>query len=511
MRRARALWALGLCVAVLPFVLLVDQVPRAVVTHGVSMQPRFSPGDLVVVRPATSYAVGDVTAYDSPMLNTVVLHRIVAIEGDRYVFKGDNNSWLDPEKPTHSQLIGKALLHVPQGGLWLKRAASPGGLGLAAFALFATGGPAFTRTRRRRRKERNVSRHAAPPRTRLATGAPALPPALRSTAAVAAALGIAGSALGLVAWTRPVEHATAASTQATSRMQFSYTATVPQSPAYDGTTVTAPEPVFRRLTDNVTLRLRFTGASPGGHGTVSVAAKLATSSGWRSTVPLSGRETFDGGRYDGRVSLDLSALQRRADAAGKATGIPAGAVSVTIAPTVSTPGTTQPFEPTLSFQLDPTALRLTDGDGAKLTIKESTPVTSTRQAASRLTFTGRSMTGALARKVSAAAVGLAAVIAGLLALIARRSQPLAESERIRRQHGQLLLSVQPVAAAPGRPVVDVSEFPMLVRLAERYGLLVLHWSRSGVDTYIVQDEGVTYRYSTRAPQGESSATVSAGV
>ena len=36
----------------------------------------------------------------------------------------------------------------------------------------------------------------------------------------------------------------------------------------------------------------------------------------------------------------------------------------------------------------------------------------------------------------------------------------------------------------------------LVKLAERYGLLVLTWSRGGVDTYVVQDEGTTYRYRT---------------
>jgi hypothetical protein len=52
------------------------------------------------------------------------------------------------------------------------------------------------------------------------------------------------------------------------------------------------------------------------------------------------------------------------------------------------------------------------------------------------------------------------------------------------------------------PIVDVTEFGMLVRLAERYGLLVLHRSRSGTDTYVVQDEGATYRYSTQIRQGD---------
>ena len=67
----------------------------------------------------------------------------------------------------------------------------------------------------------------------------------------------------------------------------------------------------------------------------------------------------------------------------------------------------------------------------------------------------------------------------------------------------MLVPVHPMPAPPGRPVVDVPEFATLARLAERYGLLVLHWTRSGVETFVVQDEGATYRYrpSAQAPLG----------
>jgi hypothetical protein len=47
-------------------------------------------------------------------------------------------------------------------------------------------------------------------------------------------------------------------------------------------------------------------------------------------------------------------------------------------------------------------------------------------------------------------------------------------------------------------VVDVTEFATLAKLAERYGLLILHWSRSEVETFLLQDEGMTYRYSSGA-------------
>lgn len=44
----------------------------------------------------------------------------------------------------------------------------------------------------------------------------------------------------------------------------------------------------------------------------------------------------------------------------------------------------------------------------------------------------------------------------------------------------------------------MSEFATLVKLAERYGLLVLHWSRSNIETFVVQDESTTFRYRAAA-------------
>ena len=68
---------------------------------------RFHTGDLAIVRPAANYRVGEIVAYWSTLLHTVVLHRIIARHGDLYVFKGDNNHFIDPRDPTRSELLGK--------------------------------------------------------------------------------------------------------------------------------------------------------------------------------------------------------------------------------------------------------------------------------------------------------------------------------------------------------------------------------------------------------------------
>lgn len=107
---------------------------------------------------------------------------------------------------------------------------------------------------------------------------------------------------------------------------------------------------------------------------------------------------------------------------------------------------------------------------------------------------GLAVTAAAARIISAVFL-LAALATGIIITIfARRTTPADEAAAIRRRYAALLVRVHPMPAPQGRPVIDVTTFPTLAKLAERYGLLVLHWSRSGVETFVVQDENVTYRY-----------------
>jgi signal peptidase I len=102
-------------------------------TFGTSMEPRMSAGDLVVTWRSDSYDVGDVAAYRSDTIDTVVLHRIVDREGPRFIFQGDNNDWLDPDEPVLSELVGKEILHIPEGAIWLKRLSSPPAIAVYAF------------------------------------------------------------------------------------------------------------------------------------------------------------------------------------------------------------------------------------------------------------------------------------------------------------------------------------------------------------------------------------------
>jgi signal peptidase len=90
---------------------------------GSSMEPALAAGDLAVVHKAGDYAVGDVVLYRSDRLQRHVLHRIVRRHGDRYLLRGDANSFADPDEPTRSEIVGRYWFTIPAAGAlveWLR-------------------------------------------------------------------------------------------------------------------------------------------------------------------------------------------------------------------------------------------------------------------------------------------------------------------------------------------------------------------------------------------------------
>lgn len=112
-------------VVLLALVLASTVVPRFFGGAGLtvlssSMEPTYSPGDMVVTVPQDSYAIGDVVTFQ-PISNdpTLVTHRIVAQRSGRdgvsYVTRGDANG-SDDDPIVADQVMGKVLYHVPYIG-----------------------------------------------------------------------------------------------------------------------------------------------------------------------------------------------------------------------------------------------------------------------------------------------------------------------------------------------------------------------------------------------------------
>ncbi len=90
-----------------------------------------------------------------------MLHRIIARDGSRYVFKGDNNNFVDPEHPAASQLIGALWVHIPRVGGVLQSVRSPALIGLLlAVGVILLTGVAAARQGRRRRAQRRAGESA---------------------------------------------------------------------------------------------------------------------------------------------------------------------------------------------------------------------------------------------------------------------------------------------------------------------------------------------------------------
>lgn len=85
-----------------------------------SMEPTYSPGDMVISVPQDSYAIGDVVTFQPVSGDpTLITHRIVAHrtgeDGVSYVTRGDANG-NDDEPIIHEQVMGKVIYDVPYVG-----------------------------------------------------------------------------------------------------------------------------------------------------------------------------------------------------------------------------------------------------------------------------------------------------------------------------------------------------------------------------------------------------------
>ncbi|MBX5446463.1 signal peptidase I [Sphaerobacter sp.] len=100
---------------------------RPVLVQGISMEPKFHTGDVVIVRPVDpeDLKVGDIIQFRDG--NHDVLHRIIEIRqevaGLVFITQGDNND--APDSPVPAENVrGRLALHIPKAGLpgiYLKR------------------------------------------------------------------------------------------------------------------------------------------------------------------------------------------------------------------------------------------------------------------------------------------------------------------------------------------------------------------------------------------------------
>jgi signal peptidase I len=487
-------------------------------TSGTSMQPRFHTGDLAVVRPAAHYEVGQIVAYRSSVLHRVVLHRIIAIKGDRYVFKGDNNNFVDPTHPTRAELVGKLAVRVPRGGLILRWLHTP------FMAALLTGGMALllfvgTKQQRRRRDRRRPSEN----RRRRQTDRPTVKPDHRSiygaheptvfaTAAVAALVFLA---LGALAFTRPATKPVSHKTPYTEKVSFGYHAGAAAGPVYPDGSVNTGDPIFLKLVHSIRVKAHYRLAATASHrvgGSMEVLLRLDSRNGWSRTIQLAAPKRFTGDYAAAEVLLDVPRLQALIRKVEKLTGgSPGGAYDVAVIPRVHLTGTladrplTSDYTPALSLQLDPLQLRLGPGPSASdpaagapaaqkaaLNPSRRGTVAAATRVTNALRVRGLDLPVPTARWL--AVIGLLLGVAGtLITGTGLLRDPYDRTKHVDR-YRHLIVPIAGTTFDSVRPPIDVTSIGALAQLAERSERLILHHQREGVDTYLVDDEGTLYRY-----------------
>lgn len=466
--------------------------------YGTSMQPHFHAGDLVVVRAAPSYHVGEIVAYQNGQLgNHVVMHRIIGLTNGHYTFKGDNNNFVDSYHPVRNQLVGRMWLHVPMVGtylMWLHGSRLILLLGIGSlFAVFAT----VLRGGRRPGRDR---------RTPAGTPKPSGSFAMAPVVAGVLALGFAG--LAALSWTRPLTTPTARQGIYTQTGHFGYDASVPGGQrVYGSTTVETGQPLFTHLVHSVRFHFAYSFGSSTKHavaGKIALDAVVTGASGWKRTLHLSAPQTFTGDHAFVAGVLAFKPLQdllARVDTLSNTTG---GTYTLTLTPRVDVHGIVdgtvvrEHFAPQLPLMLDPNQLQLqpggATGPSAAAALTQSTSGSGLVSAPSRISLLKFHLSVQLARRIALfGGVGALVALLGAL-LLGRRARPADEHETIRRQYGDLIIDVEVIPTASAANTIKTKAFDGVARVAEQSGHVIMHIERAGLHTYVVEDGGMLYLY-----------------
>jgi signal peptidase I len=488
-----------------------------ITTHGISMLPRFHTGDLAIVRPADHYEVGEIVAYHSTLLHIVVLHRIIARDGDRYVFKGDNNNFIDPTHPDRAQLVGALWLHVPRGGLalaWLHTPLIAGALtAIIALLLLFVGAGEKRRRRNHRRNGATGSARQGPLPVHTSDHGTSHRHNTRALLIASAVAVVAFVGLSLIAFTHPLQKAATVNTPYTQQVRFGDRTSAPAGPVYPTGVVNTGDPIFLQLVHRVHVQIDYSLATVAAHritGTEVVLLRLTGPGGWSRSIQLIAPRRFTGDHVSTQVTLDLPYLQSLIGRVAALTGFPAAAgYTVSVDPQVQISGTVAgkpikaSFDPVLSFQVD--ALQLLPGSGSTtsgtpqggFTPSQRGTVATVSTAPNTLSVDGHALAISTLRWVALVDFLLAAATALVLAVRLKLSAPFGETARIQADYGHLIVPIGAPADDLWTPF-DVPSIRALVRLAECSERLILHHHDDSADTYIVDDEGTMYRYKAEA-------------
>jgi signal peptidase I len=487
-----------------------------VIVSGASMSPVLQEGDLAIVRTATEYRMGEIITYRHPLLGPII-HRIIDLDGDRFVLKGDSNSWIDSYHPRQEELIGKLWLILPKVGKILSQFKDP-----RFVALLALGSGLLLMSARSRKSKRDrLPMSEADVRQGLGhTGSRARTyVGLQSTFFGLALLGFSSMLLAIASFSRPIWHLTHDELPYRHEGYFDYTAAVPYG-VYESDRVKTGEPIFRRLinTFEVQFRYRIAGDQLGEtHGSYLMVAEISDGSGWKRRIEIRPRESFEGDSLSTSAVVNLDQVQALIDTLEKGTGIHRVFYTLAVIPVVEVEGRLaglqfqEQFAPRLEFKLDELELQPIEMDETDpFAIVEHKSLQQQRPEAAMLTLLSLQMSVWSARWISGTGLALTIVAALVFAIHKARIDRKGVVAQISLKYGPLLVMVEQFNLHASQHVLDVKSIDHLAKIATEKRSVILCEKFRGEIRYYVKDGNTIFRYLLKEERAENPEEAKGG-
>jgi len=287
---------------------------------------------------------------------------------------------------------------------------------------------------------------------------------------------------------------------------FFYAAPAPAG-IYDSDKITSGEPIFTELTCSVDIGFIYVLAGSQittVSGAMQVYARVSDEqSGWQRIIPLiTPQVPFSGTSFESHATLDLCQIEALVDAMEQQTGFHStyyrlDVISdISVAITTAEQELTDRFAPVLTFRFDKLHFFVAADDIQTDPFRSSQKgfVVGPVGEPYTLSLFGWKLAIESVRVFSLTLLLLSLVALLFLGLFVWDATRRSEHAMIQFKYRPILIDIFDRNVDTLSPAVEVTSIEDLSKLADRHNTVILHTVRNQLHYYLVQNNGITYRY-----------------
>jgi signal peptidase I len=477
-----------------------------VIINGNSMEPDVHLGDLVVTRKSDQYEIDQRVVYQHPNLGHV-FHRIVDMDGERFILQGDNNDWLDSHQPAADEILGRFWFKIPRGGFIIKQLRNPlyfSGFVILIFLIAAS----LSFTQNEEKPKRNNKR-----RSFMDNNSPSSITEIRQELLLLfGILGAIAIILGFLSFSKPLTMEVSSGIDYTHQGIFNYTSDE-KALVYNSATIKTGDPVYSQLMCEVKMDFDYS-LSPQESsdqnledfkGSYLIDLVLSDVDGWNRSYQLVPETEYTGSGFSAQLDVNICDMQTLIEDKENKTGVESKVYDLSILPSVSIAGSLNgiPFKdtyaPRILFQIDSNLMRLPDKEEG-LNLDEEGSISLKRIVPNIIPILGRFFSVEKVRTAAGILFGFAVLGSVYPAWSLLQDWKESKASRIKVAQKPLLVDIEIGSLkSKGIQVIPVEAFQDLVKMAERYGAMILHEAGEDFHRYSVQDGQTLFQYTLDSP------------